>query len=168
MKTPFTKLNNKGFTLAEVLVTLLILMMLTALVAGGMPVATNAYYKIVDCANAQLLLSTTMTELRNELGTGENISVDDAFTRVAYKSINTGDAEIYKADDGIYINEYANYSGDQYEPRLLVSAKAATKDLVISYDKVEFSDGVVTFTNLHVDKGAKTLASVPAYNIKVL
>ena len=55
------RLNSRtGFTLAEVLITVLILLMITAVVAGGMPVAANAYYKVVDAANAQVLLSTAM------------------------------------------------------------------------------------------------------------
>ena len=70
------KLNQKaGFTLAETLVTILILLMVSSIVAGGIPAATNAYYKAVDGANAQVLLSTAATALRDELGTARDITV---------------------------------------------------------------------------------------------
>ena len=73
------KLNQKaGFTLAETLVTILILLMVSSIVAGGIPAATNAYYKAVDGANAQVLLSTAATALRDELGTARDITVSGA------------------------------------------------------------------------------------------
>ena len=57
------KLKSRlGFTLAEMLMSVLILLMVSSVVAGGVPVAANAYYKVVDAANAQVLLSTTVTK----------------------------------------------------------------------------------------------------------
>ena len=64
----YQKLNSQdAFTLAETLITVLILLMVSAVVAGGIPAAANAYRKAVDAANAHVLLSTTVNALRSEL-----------------------------------------------------------------------------------------------------
>ena len=65
--------SRRGFTIGEVLVSVLILMMVFSIVAAGIPAAANAYYKVVDAANAQMLLSTTLTRLRTELSTATQV-----------------------------------------------------------------------------------------------
>lgn len=57
-----------GFTLAETLLAVLILLMVSVIVATGIPAAKNAYEKVVMASNAEVLLSTTISSLRNELG----------------------------------------------------------------------------------------------------
>ena len=53
------KLNNEdGFTLAETLMTVLIMLLVSSVIAAGIPAAAKAYRKAVDAANAQVLLST--------------------------------------------------------------------------------------------------------------
>ena len=53
--------SKKGFTLAEVFIALLIMLMVSAVVAAGIPAASKAYDKTVTAANAQTLLSTTLS-----------------------------------------------------------------------------------------------------------
>ena len=73
-KTIKKKLNSAaGFTLAETLLAVLIMLMVSGIVAGGIPAAKNAYEKVVRASNAEILLSTTVTTLRNELGTARNV-----------------------------------------------------------------------------------------------
>ena len=62
------KRPSKGFTLAETLLALLIVTLLTGIVATGVPIAINAYKQVVDSSNAQVALSTTTSALRDELG----------------------------------------------------------------------------------------------------
>ena len=45
--------NQSGFTLAETLLTVLILLLVSGIVATGMPAVQTAYEKIVISANAQ-------------------------------------------------------------------------------------------------------------------
>ena len=47
--------DSCGFTLAELLLVILILLLVSSVVAAGVPAAANAYQKVVDSANAQLL-----------------------------------------------------------------------------------------------------------------
>lgn len=72
------KLNNHGFTLSETLVSLLILALVITLTGGGIVVVKNAYERVTMKANAQTLLSTTMTKVSNELRFAEDIDVAEA------------------------------------------------------------------------------------------
>ena len=56
------KLKGKsGFTLAETLLAVLILLLVSTIVANGIPVARNVYNNVIIGANAQMLLSTAVT-----------------------------------------------------------------------------------------------------------
>ena len=94
---------------------ILILLMVTSIVAAGIPVAATAYSKVVMASNAQLLLSTTMTNLRDELATATNIEVvkNDDDVKIRYKNDKGGDSEIFQitlaSEDenklGVYVKE---------------------------------------------------------------
>ena len=58
---------KSGFTLVETMLALMILVMMTGIVAMGVPMAFNSYSKVVDGSNAQVLLTTTTSVLRDEL-----------------------------------------------------------------------------------------------------
>lgn len=66
--------SNAAFTLAEALVAIIILLLVSGIVAAGIPAAARAYDNVVVAANSEMLLSTAMSELRNELGTAKEIS----------------------------------------------------------------------------------------------
>ena len=53
--------SNKGFTLAETLLAVLILLLVSTIVATGIPAARNAYEKVVEASNAQAVLATAAT-----------------------------------------------------------------------------------------------------------
>lgn len=81
--------SRRGFTLAEMLATVLILLMVSAIVAAGIPAAVRAYEKVVRSANAEVLLSTSVSALRSELGTARDIRVTDG-TVLQYYSERAG------------------------------------------------------------------------------
>lgn len=138
--------GNSGFTLAETLLVVLILLLVSTIVATGMPAAKSAYEKIVVAANAQVLMSTTATALRDELGTAWDVKLDDSdSTAVSYNSSDTGaKSKLYLKGDGkIYIqeyvdNDYLNTLGGTGvgKERLLVTNKAATEELVVTYESI--------------------------------
>ena len=96
--------SSAGFTLAETLIAVVILVMITA---AAMPAAVNAYRNAVDAANAQVLLSTTVNALRSELSTAWNVDVNADGTTITYHSADTGDKSVITVeDDTIMLEEY--------------------------------------------------------------
>ena len=62
LKSIKRKLNSKkGFTIAEMLVAIIILLMVSSIVASGIPVARDAYEKVVLTSNAEILMSTAIS-----------------------------------------------------------------------------------------------------------
>ena len=169
--------SNLGFTLAELMIAMLILSMVTAVAAGGIPVAINAYTRVVETANAQVLLSTTMTKLREELGTASEIkSVNDH--EIVYESENGSESRIYcvtaaeaAADEdkkpGINIREYADIVSDEdndtYD-HLLVSKSAANKNLYVTFGSIVWTEstGIIEIRNVKVlsSSGGEPLAEL--------
>lgn len=105
MKKVLKKPNNSaGFTLAETLIAVVILVMITA---TAMPAAVSAYRNAVDAANAQVLLSTTVNALRSELSTAWNVDVNADGTTITYHSADTGDKSVITVENStIMLEEY--------------------------------------------------------------
>jgi len=170
--------SQNGFTLAETLLAVLILLLVSVIVATGMPAAKNAYEKVVVASNAQALLSTAATSLRNELGTAWNVIIDDdaaitkagtAGSSVTYNSANTGGLSKIdmNPDTGITLQEYKqvnvfNVTDDNFlnnnadsslsQSRSLVSEKTGSGDssgkLKVKYESVLYRDDCVVFSKL--------------------
>ncbi len=155
--------GKAGFSLAETLIAILILLMVSAIVAGAIPTASNVYTRTVDVANAQVLMSTTLTLLRDELSTATDISNDG--TVITYRNSANGycqlDIKESGAEPGIYITylKYDPETGDtevdtDKAPRPLVSSKAATNSektkMVVTYEIEEITNTAVKFKNLKV------------------
>ncbi|MBQ9038395.1 MAG: type II secretion system protein [Oscillospiraceae bacterium] len=177
--------SKSGFTLAETLLAVLILMLVSLIVANGMPTVRNVYNNVIVGANAQMLLSTSVTALRNELGTARDIVVKNGTTvsyfngnpnRQAYSKISLATS----APNKIVVDPYIN-SLDKTTPlsgskqRDLVSYAASNKDLYITYEKVEY-DGtndsdIIVFKNLEVKRindSSSTLASLSELKIRLI
>ena len=172
--------SRAGFSLAEMMLAVLILLLVSIIVATGVPAARNAYYKVVLGSNAQILLSTATNALRGELGTARDILIDDDATKteggyVTYFSAETGGrSKIYKGTDEkgrstILLQEYAGaavfgVSGNQENSgHALVSEAASTDEMYITYDTVSYDkdEGTVTFSKFKVlstGSDGKTLA----------
>ena len=187
--------SRAGFTLAEVLAAVLILLMVSGIVAAGIPSAKTAYDKAVRAANARVLLSTTVTALRNELGKADSITVEDSGTAVTYYSAETGSySRIYLGSDPgkIMIQEYIDMDGNVMKvsvpnpeggstetavaPRPLVSDTAATENLYICYDDSnaitwDESAGLITIAGLTVKDSSRSdreMASLDLLSIRVI
>lgn len=168
--------SRLGFTMAELLLTVMILAIATGLVAAGIPLAVRVYDKVVDSANAQVMLSTGMTVLRDELGMAYDVqTLSD--TKVAYTSGRTGGECIIQLNDGeggdrrVLISEQKG-DGTSAGARELVYT--ANSRLRMTYDKVEyFADptaitvdgevrtcpaGTFLLTNVKVMRGDDVLA----------
>lgn len=168
MKRALNKLREKNaFTLAETLITVLILLMVSAVVAGGVPAAANAYRKAVDAANAYSLLSTTINALRDELSTAWNVSVSE--NTITYYSSDTGSqSTISVSGNDIILQQYNDWSNEYLDStsnvskpdaRPLVTDAAKIKGkLSVTYSGVTFDEdaGIITFTGLGVSNNETT------------
>lgn len=176
--------TESGFTLAEVLLAVLILVMVSAIVATGIPVAKNAYEKVVLASNAEVLLSTTISALRNELGTAQDIQTSSDSTIITYYSAQTGATskiclnsdleagdQLDDPDGTVMFQRYAktdlSSGGDIVR---LVSSAASTGDLYVTYSSVSYENGIITFKGLSVNResGATGLASRTVLSIRVI
>ena len=157
--------NSAGFTLAETLITVLILLMVSSVVAGGVPAAANAYRKAVDAANAHVLLSTTVNALRSELSTAWGVSANNS--ELIYYSARTGaKTKIYNTDSTIMVQDYLEYgesqsqsdNTDNTDDRLQHSlvVRSGEKDLDqfhVQFKSVKVEDDIITFESLGVYRG---------------
>lgn len=179
MKTKGKKIRkrNKGFSLAEVLVVLLIVLMVSSIVAVGVPAAVRAYNKVVDASNAEVLLSTAMIRLREELGTAGTANNAETATTITYDCGQGYESKIMLAGESeepsILIQEYSNIPdlAATYPPHPLVTDSASSKKLYVTYETVDISaDGIITFGNLQVKhkQTGKTYAKLETFKIRML
>ena len=147
--------ERAGFTLAEMLLATLILLLGSSIVVAGIPAAKNAYEKVVLGSNAQILLSTTAAALRDELGTAWDVKAGEGELR--YFSADTGTvSRLYIENNMIMLQEYAgleDIDGNKTgRVRPLISEAAATSDLYVTYGSVSYDgqNGIVKFSDLKV------------------
>ena len=162
--------NNGGFSLVELLVAIIILGLVGTVVAGGVPAAVGAYKKVVEKANAQLLLTTTTNALRNELDTASNISEGDEGTSLSFINSRNYNLKIKSAADGIKV-EYVEEGSSDPVSYLLVSEAAASGNLRVVFADVDYdaATGTITITDMKVlNNENKQLASLGTYTINVL
>lgn len=176
MRKAFRKLKNgSGFTLAETLMAVLIVLLVSAVVAAGMPAAVTAYTKAVDAANAQVLLSTTVNALRSELSTAWQVETETVAatgsspgtTYVTYFSSRTGaKARLFVDGDTIKVEDYVPYdeisgaggsTSDDDRTHDLISEKTRTfgadSTYGISFSNLDVDGNTVTFGEVIVSKG---------------
>lgn len=184
MERALKKLREKNaFTLAETLITILILLMVSGVVAGGVPAAANAYKKAVDAANAYSLLSTTVNALRDELSTARDVSVDGK--AITYYSSDTGSqSKISISDKNVIMLQQYNDWSDEYLDSGYSAAKPKARPLVTdaakikgkfraSYEGVSFDPkkGIITFTGLGVTnnetKSEQPIVKMPEVGLKI-
>ena len=142
--------NKKAFTLSETLIAVLIMLMVSSILVTGIPAAKNAYEKVFVKSNAELLKSTTISALRNELSVAKDIKVTND-TTVTYSSRMYGTTcQLSIGNYGIKIQR--NILDEETSSRLVSSA--ASDKMIVKYDSVTEPDnnGVMTFTKLGVYK----------------
>ena len=170
--------NCTGFTLAEVLLATLILLMVSVIVATGIPSAKNAYEKVVLASNAEVLLSTTMNELRNELGTARNVNQTNDQQLTYRNSYTNSKSEIFKADGNsdptgtIMLQRYVVESGmGQGSSAARLTSEKASDGLYATYGAVDYDKktGIVIFSDLAVKRkgSASALVTMPTFSIRV-
>lgn len=74
MNNGVKKLNNKGLTLVELLVTIVILMLVTAMIALAIDFGVRSFNKSNRQAEGQILCATLSTSIKDELRYAKNIT----------------------------------------------------------------------------------------------
>lgn len=158
-----------GFTLVELLATMAILLLVGSIAATGIPVAQKAYTVAVDMSNAQILLSTCATSLRDELSVADPSTVvvgspaadADEQSYVRFTSLETGyDTQVkYDANRGLYVQEApaGETAGTLVSTTPLVPGKAAVGaqgalDAKIAQIAFDSASGVFTVKGLEVTR----------------
>jgi hypothetical protein len=134
-------------------------------VAAGIPAARESYEKVVLASNADILLSTTVSALRNEIGASREVDVTSSIaeaksgTGIEYYSLSRNAFSVLYVDSNDNIKFRRYYSSknvDAYasDPEYLIPPKTATDELIVTYDSVTYDKDkrVVTFTGLSVRK----------------
>lgn len=178
--------NRSAFTLAEALVTILILLMVTVIVAAGIPAASRAYRNVVDVSNAEVVLSTTMITLRNELGLSKDVVVSSdkksvTYYNEAYDSISKLSVADGSEDGIMYERFAADIDMDDYfgidladsvesKPERLITKEASNEDMYVKFKDITPDGKVITFNKLAVYKigSDKPLVERNAYSIRVV
>lgn len=160
--------NERGFSLTELLVTMAILALAGTIVVTGIPAAYHAYTGALDASNAQVLLSTTATRLRDELSVADPTTVEAKNTGtgtekvfVTFDSLETGYTTTIQCGQSngartLGINMVESVEGGYAgAPRELVpktAAVGASNNLTTVADSITFepSTGVFTIENLQV------------------
>ena len=182
MKKQIQKLfNNSGFTLAETLMTVMIVLLASSVIAAGIPAAANAYTKAVDAANAQVLLSTTVNALRSELSTAWGVDINASANEVTFYSSKTGaKTKLSLGTDNIMVFDYMQYGGTGGQSDAdgntssaveLVSEELREGKFVVAYSMTnpQPSDKAVYFNNVTVkDKDDNTIAESGKLTIQLL
>ncbi|MBR1629141.1 MAG: type II secretion system protein [Lachnospiraceae bacterium] len=149
MKKKITKQN--GFTLVETLLSTLILMLAFSVVVSGIPVAKRACENVMRGANAQVLLSTTITRLRGELGTASNIRAEGA-NRITYTNAETGaSSRIYIENNTIKYQHYVAIEGIGKDSNAVpFISEEAGGGLKLTCKGISFENGLITVSGLSV------------------
>ena len=160
--------SQQGFSVAELLVTTIILLLASIIMAAGVPAAFTAYRNVMDASNAQLLLATTTVRLRDELSVADPaafVMEPDTYkcadTEAVIRSLETQCKTTIASDStkGITIKrEYQDAPGSSYEQaspeKPLVAQKAGmgagANTGMIATCEFGYEDGVITVKNLKV------------------
>ena len=158
MKQTVNKINNNhsGFSLVEMLLAVMILLLSSAILASNMEVIRKVYTELTQTANAQVLLSTTMTRLRDELGCAAEV----------YTPANTPDNKEIRYRSGgpelVIVSKIVpnppdedepetikiSYVGFQSSERDFISPEQSTKELTVCYYAVSLSSSDVGADNI--------------------
>lgn len=141
-----------GFSLAELMLTMFILSLMTGLMAQGIPIVIRVYQRAVDTANAETYLNTTMIALRGRLCVSRPV-LDDAGNILYYEHPQTG-YYYFKSDsdskEGIQIVQYLDIDRSRELEQLLAPSEKG--QFVSSYENIQYHDNFFTITGLKVEK----------------
>lgn len=173
------KLNKRqGFSLTEMLATVLIMGFVGIIITTGAATVQRVYRKVVAHANAQTALTTTITLMKDQLAFADPESIMESGTTISFQNLNSGEQTTTlnpgTANRGFTLTYTAgDGTGTASTTTLpLLSDSAITSDLCVCFD----TDGgftwdpttkVITVTKL-VAKDTRTDTVQARASFKVL
>ena len=89
------KLNKRqGFSLTEMLATVLIMGFVGIIITTGAATVQRVYRKVVAHANAQTALTTTITLMKDQLAFADPESITGNGTTISFQNLNSGEQKI--------------------------------------------------------------------------
>lgn len=89
------KLNKRhGFSLTEMLATVLIMGFVGIIITTGAATVQRVYRKVVAHANAQTALTTTITLMKDQLAFADPESITGSGTTISFQNLNSGEQTI--------------------------------------------------------------------------
>ena len=89
------KLNKRqGFSLTEMLATVLIMGFVGIIITTGAATVQRVYRKVVAHANAQTALTTTITLMKDQLAFADPESITASGTTISFQNLNSGEQMI--------------------------------------------------------------------------
>lgn len=147
------KRRRGGFTIPELLITMCFLAIGAQVLGSVMSRAQSMYEDVMDAANAETLLTMTMTKLRGELGIAFIEEVDNDGQYINYISAYNGaPTRIYIGEDKtLMISEYRYKEQEAFwpEPHSLISERTQKKMRVIC-NSITIDNNVIKIKNLMV------------------
>lgn len=134
------KLNNRrGFSLTEMLATVLIMGFVGIIITTGAATVQRVYRKVVAHANAQTALTTTITLMKDQLAFADPESITVSGTTISFQNLNSGEQTITlnpgTANRGFTLTYSAAGTGTGTNTILpLLSDSAITSDLCVCFD----------------------------------
>ena len=156
---------NKGFTLVEMLCTIVIILLISALVVTGVQLGVRSYHRSISDSEAQVLCSTLTTAISDELRyagtvhlTGESKTYD--MTQFSFFSQRYGDNAAFTVNsDGQVL-----LSGNKLIPSKAYAYGARAR-LAIEYDP---NEGRFTVTLSIYDREDSRELTNNAFEVKLL
>lgn len=105
--------RSAGFTLAETLMVVLLVSLMSAAVAGGILVLRNVYAKVTLKAEAQTVLSTTMSALEKEFPYAADVDTETAQNPSFRSGVSGARISFQSSDTSSIVIHYENQNTDQ-------------------------------------------------------
>lgn len=151
--------NKKGFSLAELLLTILIISLAGVTMAGGFTLINNSYKKISQKANGETLLSTSIYKVNSYIRYAEDVSVGES--SIKFTDTNTGYVvELTNAKPGLKGLMLNYYSGDKImQSHQLLSDSTMNDGLTPKIKNVGFEKNNLSFTIEILNRKKQIIAS---------
>ena len=150
--------NAGGFSLPELMLTMLILVVVSGIAADGIFTVQRLYQRTVDSVNARTYLNTTILALRSRLSLASYVNTDN--TELTYNDPENGYCKISNdATDGIRV-EYLDINKASRDPRKIYPILSGTDGFLSSYATIEYDSAAFKVSGLKVTKDGETLAEL--------